>query len=60
MNNSRGAKLGITFMLCVIPPVLFAVSLLIFSTKFKLHGAFMDEVTKTVIENKAKREAMEN
>ena len=59
MNNSSGAKMGITLMLCVIPPVLFLVSLLIFSTKFKLHGAFMDEVTKTVIENKAKREAAE-
>ena len=60
MNNSAAAKTGITLMLCVIPTVLFIVSLIIFSTKFKLHGSYMDEITKTVIANKAKREEAEN
>ncbi|MBQ5970456.1 MAG: MFS transporter [Clostridia bacterium] len=59
MNNSAAAKTGITLMLCVIPPVLFVISLLIFATKFKLHGAFMDDITKTVRENREKREAAE-
>ena len=59
MNNSGAAKMGITMMLCVIPSVLFVISLIIFSTKFKLHGSFMDEITKTVMENKEKREALE-
>ena len=59
MNNSGAAKTGITLMLCVIPPVLFLVSLLIFSTKFKLHGSYMDEITKTVIENQKQRESIE-
>ena len=59
MNNSGAAKTGITLMLCVIPPVLFIVSLVIFSTKFKLHGPYMDEITRTVIANKEKREALE-
>ena len=59
MNNSSAAKNGITFMLCVIPPILFVVSLIIFSTKFKLHGSFMDEVTKTVTENQRLRELAE-
>ncbi len=55
--NPQSAKLAITVMLTVIPPVLFVISLIIFSTKFKLHGEFMDNVTKIVTENRAKREA---
>ena len=55
--DRENAVTGITLMLCVIPPVLFLVSLLIFSTKFKLHGSYMDEITKTVIENQKQREA---
>ena len=35
----------------------FVISLIIFSTKFKLHGEFMENVTKVVTENRAKREA---
>ena len=56
MNNSAAVKNGITAMLCVIPVALFLISLVIFSTKFKLHGSFMDEVTKTVTENQKRRE----
>ena len=57
--NSAAAKNGITAMLCVIPTVLFMISLIIFSTKFKLHGSFMDEVTRTVTENQRQRELAE-
>ena len=56
VNNPDSAKLAITLMLCVIPTVLFFVSLIIFSTKFKLHGDFMNEVTAFVTENRRKRE----
>ncbi len=59
-NNPESAKLAITIMLTVIPPVLFVISLIIFSTKFKLHGEFMENVTKIVTENRAKREAAAN
>lgn len=59
VNNSAAAKTGITLMLCVIPPVLFVLSLIIFATKFKLHGAFMDEITKTVTFNQQQREKAE-
>ncbi len=59
-NNPESAKLAITVMLTVIPPVLFVISLIIFSTKFKLHGEFMENVTKIVTENRAKREAAAN
>ena len=55
--NPESAKLAITVMLTVIPPVLFFISLIIFTKKFKLHGDFMDNVTKIVTENRAKREA---
>lgn len=55
--NPESAKLAITLMLCAIPAVLFFVSLIIFSKKFKLHGEFMDNVTKIVTENRLKREA---
>lgn len=55
-QNPESAKLAITLMLCVIPTVLFFISLIIFSKKFKLHGNFMDEVTAFVTENRKKRE----
>lgn len=56
-QNPQSAKLAITLMLCVIPIALFVVSLIIFTKKFKLHGAYMDEVTAIVTENRIKREA---
>lgn len=55
-QNPESAKLAITLMLCVIPTVLFFISLIIFTRKFKLHGEFMDEVTAFVTENRKKRE----
>ncbi|MBE6784887.1 MAG: MFS transporter [Ruminococcaceae bacterium] len=55
-QNPESAKLAITLMLCVIPTVLFFISLVIFSKMFKLHGNFMDEVTAFVTENRKKRE----
>ena len=55
-QNPESAKLAITLMMTVIPPVLFIISLIIFTKKFKLHGEFMDEVTKIVTENRIARE----
>lgn len=55
-NNPQSAKIAITAMLVIIPPILFIVSLVIFTKKFKLHGEFMDKVTATVIENQKRRE----
>ena len=55
-GNPESAKLAITLMLCAIPAVLFFLSLIIFTTKFKLHGSFMDEVTAIVTANREKRE----
>ncbi len=56
-QNPESAKFAITLMLCVIPCVLFFISLIIFTKKFKLHGEYMDEVTAIVTENRRKREA---
>ena len=55
-QNPESAKLAITLMLSVIPAVLFFISLIVFSTKFKLHGTYMDEITAVVTENRIKRE----
>ncbi len=54
--NPESAKLAITLMLAAIPSVLFVISLIIFTKKFKLHGEFMDEVTKIVTQNRIERE----
>ena len=58
--NPEGAKLAITVMLTVIPPVLFVISLIIFSTKFKLHGKFMEDITAQVTANALERERAAN
>ena len=55
-QNPESAKLAITLMMTVIPPVLFVISLIIFTKKFKLHGDFMDEVTAIVTKNRLERE----
>lgn len=55
-QNSDGAKLAITLMLSVIPAVLFVISLIIFTKKFKLHGSFMEEITAKVTANREKNE----
>lgn len=44
-NNPDSAKSAISVMMLVIPALLILVSLIIFSTKFKLHGKFMEDIT---------------
>lgn len=58
--NPESAKLAITVMLTVIPPVLFVISLIIFSTKFKLHGEYMESITAQVTANALEREKAAN
>ena len=47
---TESAKDAISFMMFIVPPVLMLISLVIFSTKFKIHGEFkqtvLDEVKK--------------
>ena len=54
--NPESAKTAITAMLVVIPAILFVLSLIIFTKKFKLHGEYMDSITEKVIANRALRE----
>lgn len=55
-SNPESAKLSITFMLVVIPAILFIISFIIFTKKFKLHGEYMKEITEQVEKNKLERE----
>ena len=53
--NAAGVKTAFDLMMLVIPAVLMLVSLLIFSTRFKLHGNYMDEITAFVTKEREKR-----
>lgn len=50
---STGSKSTITAMMLILPAVLFALSFLVFTLKFKLHGDFMDSVTKQIDERRS-------
>ncbi len=48
--NTDGVKSAISFMMLGAPIVLFILSLIIFTFKFKLHGAYMEEITAKIKE----------
>ena len=56
-KNPETAKSAISLMMLVIPAILIILSLIIFSTKFKLHGEYMESITAQL--NK-KNEGVEN
>ena len=39
----------------IIPPVFFILSIIVFTTKFKLHGDYMDDITRQVTEARERR-----
>jgi melibiose permease len=47
---TESAKSAISFMMFIVPPAMMLISLVIFSTKFKIHGEYkqkiLDEVAK--------------
>jgi Na+/melibiose symporter-like transporter len=43
-------KNAISAVMYVIPPIFFILSIIVFSTKFKLHGEFMENITKQINE----------
>ena len=51
-------KTPIMLMMLVLPAVFFILSLIVFSTKFKLHGSYMEEITAIVTSNREKREEL--
>ena len=56
-QNPETAKSAISLMMLVIPAILIILSLIVFSTKFKLHGEYMESITAQL--NK-KNEGVEN
>ena len=46
--NSAGVKTSFDLMMLVIPAVFMLLSLLIFTTRFKLHGKYMEDITAKV------------
>ena len=49
-NNTPEVKSAISFMMLICPIILLLASLIIFSAKFKLHGEFMENITKQINE----------
>lgn len=51
----KKVKNAISAVMYVIPPICFVLSLIVFSTKFRLHGAYMEDITRQVTEAREKR-----
>ena len=48
-------KNAVAAVMYVIPPLFFILSIIVFSTRFKLHGDYMDDITAKVTEAREKR-----
>ena len=46
-------KSAVSFMMLICPIILITLSLIVFSTKYKLHGEFMENITKQINEKHA-------
>lgn len=53
--NPANVKTAFELMMLVIPAALMLVSLLIFTLRFKLHGDYMEEITRQVTEARERR-----
>ena len=58
----KNVKNAISAIMYIIPPIFFLLSIIVFSTKFRLHGEYMEDITKKVEEARQRRlqEAEEN
>lgn len=54
INNST--KIGIGIICFAVPIILITLSLVVFSTKFKLHGQLADDVHKYIVEKRSSEE----
>jgi Na+/melibiose symporter-like transporter len=43
-------KSAVSFMMLICPIILITLSLIVFSSKYKLHGEFMENITKQINE----------
>ncbi|MBQ3538030.1 MAG: MFS transporter [Clostridia bacterium] len=48
-------KNSISAVMFIVPPVFFILSIIVFSTKFKLHGEYMEDITRQVEEARQRR-----
>lgn len=48
-------KNAISSVMYVIPPLFFVLSIIVFTTKFRLHGEYMEDITRQVSEAKQRR-----
>ncbi|MBQ3150781.1 MAG: MFS transporter [Clostridia bacterium] len=48
LSQPDSAKTAISVMMFAIPVILIAVSFIVYTSKYKLHGKFFDEVTATI------------
>lgn len=55
---SSKVRNGIKGIMYIVPAVCFVLSLIVFSTKFKLHGEYMEDITRQVTEAREKRLAL--
>ena len=51
----KKVRTGISAVMYIIPPVFFILSIIVFSTKFKLHGDYMESITAQVTAAREKR-----
>ncbi len=51
----KKVKTAISAVMYIIPPIFFLLSIIVFSTKFKLHGEYMEDITRKVEESRKKR-----
>lgn len=51
----KNVRNAVSTVMYIIPPVFFVLSIIVFTTKFKLHGDYMDDITRQVTEAKEKR-----
>ena len=47
-QNTEEVKSAISFMMLVAPAILIILSLIVYTTKFKLHGKFMEDITAQI------------
>ncbi len=52
---SAQVKTAVKAVMFLVPPVCILLSLIVFSTRFKLHGSFMEDITRQVNEAKEQR-----
>ena len=51
----KKVKTAISAVMYIIPPIFFVLSILVFTFRFKLHGEYMEDITRKVEESRRKR-----